>query len=102
MAVQHYRILAAAHPYNPRVGQDITYRLTPDPAYTRFASGLKETNMTFRVTYREDSWGPDTLRVEGYIYDSITGSVQGVRGHHKIHSISGSNSIGLLEVSSDD
>ncbi len=110
MAIRHYFVLASERPYNPLTGEDITYRVELDMSLRRSVrrGGSKQlsepvfSEITVRVTHAEDSWGPDTIRVEGFTRNPHTQAATRVIGHHKTQYPTGTNRIGVLHVSEDD
>jgi len=110
MAIRHYFILADERPYNPLTGEDITYRVEVDVALRRLLrnGGSKHnskpavTRITVHVTHSEESWGPNTTRIEGYTRNPRTSKASRVLGHHKTKYELGNQKIGVLEVSEDD
>ena len=110
MTIRHYFVLAVERPYNPLTGDDITYHVELDTSLRRSVRqgggkhlcGPVVQELTVRVLYTEDSWGPDTVRIEGFTRNPRTQKANRVIGHHKTHYKPGTNRIGVLQVSEDD
>lgn len=108
MAIRQYFIIAEDRPYEPHIGKKITYSVELDTSLRhRQNSGqdhhAKPTNtkLTLHITHAEGSWGPNTIRIEGYIRDPNTHRAIGVLGHHKASAATGER-IGQLQVLEDD
>ncbi len=109
MTVRQYFILAEDRPYKPLTGGVITYSVELDTSHRRDQSSSSPvdptpalTKITLRITHKEDSWGPDTIRIEGFWRNPKNNRAYSVRGHHKGTPAAGSHQIGVLQVSEDD
>lgn len=107
MTVRQYFVVATERPYIPIVGEDITYTLELDTSQMRYdtapsAPSMPHVELTVRITYVEPSWGPNTLRVEGFTRNPHTNEAHRVIGHHKARPAEGEHRIGVLQVTEDD
>lgn len=108
MTIRQFFVLADDRPYNPHQGEKITYHVELDHSLGQPLKVLQPEHspigceLTIQVTHVEDSWGPDTQRVEGFMRSARTNKAIRVIGHHKTRFAVGEHRIGLLQVSEDD
>lgn len=113
MAIRHYFILAVERLYNPEAGKITTYRVESDTSQGHYSQRRPTlgnepliVELAVHLTYVESSWGPNTLRIEGYIRNPRTQRANRVTGHHRDANDTATTTeeerIGLLQVIEDD
>lgn len=107
MAIRQYFIIAEDRPYEPHIGEKITYSVELDTSLGRNQSSEQHrakptsTKLTIRIRHAEGSWGPNTIRIEGYMRNPQTRRAISVIGHHKASANKGER-IGQLQVIEGD